>query len=60
MLQASSCLDLFSVLITTADMNDARLFQLAIHLFHLAQKQTGQHDPDYAVSTCLLSTFCHL
>jgi len=46
--QASSCLDLFSVLITTADMNDARLFQLAIHLFHLAQKQTGQHDPDYA------------
>lgn len=46
--QASYCLDLFSLLITTADMNDPSLFQLAIHLFHLARKQTGQHDLDYA------------
>jgi len=29
-------------------MNDARLLQLALRLFHLAQKQAGHFDPDYA------------
>jgi hypothetical protein len=46
--QAALCLDLFSLLLGTADLEDGDLFQLAVHLFKLAQKH-GQWDVDYAV-----------
>lgn len=50
LIQASLCLDLFSLLIESADLDaEPSLSQLAAQLYHLARKH-NQWDADYAVS----------
>lgn len=49
--QSNACLDLFSVLIDSADLEaEPSLAKLAVKLFYLARKH-NQHDADYAVSS---------
>ena len=53
--QSTACLELFSVLIDSADLEaEPSLAKLAVKLFYLARKH-NQHDPDYAVSSCVTS-----
>lgn len=48
--QSNACLDLFSVLLDSADLEaEPDLAKLAVKLFYLARKH-HQHDADYAVS----------